>query len=326
MDRNDRQLGRLDLNLLYAFQILMEELNVSRAAERLFISQPAMSNKLQRLRELFSDPLFMRHSHGLTPTPKALKLISPVSAALEQLAATLSDAGFQPAEAHGSVHIEIPDSFSIALLPPLYDRLMRSAPHLKLISDNTTDGHLDRLAMGGADFSIYLADDYGEAFITFELGAFSSVCWMRKGHPLSRKQVVSVDDIVPYPLAELSFVKHTPEKRFHDGLSKRFVEIQNRLHVGERGTASVGSSQLLTLLAIVTSTDTLLFGAPFLERLNPESLGLIYREVAEYGDLQLPLMLIQHRRTEMSPLHTWLRGEILAVGRETLVPQAAPVK
>ena len=66
-----RELSRIDLNLLISLQVLLEEQNVSRAAERLFITQPAMSKTLARLREVFDDALFTRSSHGMRPTPRA---------------------------------------------------------------------------------------------------------------------------------------------------------------------------------------------------------------------------------------------------------------
>ena len=67
-------LSRIDLNLLVALQILLEEQSVTKAADRLFITQPAMSKTLQRLRELFDDPLFIRSGRGLVPTPRAVEL------------------------------------------------------------------------------------------------------------------------------------------------------------------------------------------------------------------------------------------------------------
>ncbi len=66
-----RQLLRIDLNLLVALQVLLEERNVTRAAERLSVSQPALSKTLQKLRETFDDELFTRTAHGLIPTPRA---------------------------------------------------------------------------------------------------------------------------------------------------------------------------------------------------------------------------------------------------------------
>ena len=75
-----RDLSKIDLNLLISLQVLLEERSVSRAAERLFITQPAMSKTLARLRAVFDDDLFTRSSHGMQPTPRALELSAGLSA------------------------------------------------------------------------------------------------------------------------------------------------------------------------------------------------------------------------------------------------------
>lgn len=85
----DKRLSKIDLNLLIALEVLLEERSVTRAAQRLFITQPAMSKTLQRLRDLFNDPLFTRTAHGLVPTPKAADLQQPLVAILEQLETTI---------------------------------------------------------------------------------------------------------------------------------------------------------------------------------------------------------------------------------------------
>ena len=71
-----REFNKIDLNLLISLQVLLEERSVSRAAQRLFITQPAMSKTLTRLRALFGDELFTRSSHGMQPTPRAIELSS----------------------------------------------------------------------------------------------------------------------------------------------------------------------------------------------------------------------------------------------------------
>ena len=80
-----RELSRIDLNLLISLQVLLEERNVSRAAERLFITQPAMSKTLSRLRQVFDDPLFTRSSHGMQPTPRALEVAGDLSVILAEI-------------------------------------------------------------------------------------------------------------------------------------------------------------------------------------------------------------------------------------------------
>src|SRR5262245_48739740 len=89
---------RLDLNLLVAFQVLVREKSVSRAAERLFIGQPAMSGALARLRDLFQDEILVRTGRGMEPTTKALTLYAQLTPALESIRETVSEQpAFDPA-------------------------------------------------------------------------------------------------------------------------------------------------------------------------------------------------------------------------------------
>lgn len=309
MQTIEQQLSKVDINLLIVFQVLMQKGSVTKAADHLFISQPAMSGKLQHLRELFDDPLFVRTPQGVTPTPKAMQLLAPVNAILAQLSTLILQPVFTPEQAVGDISIQIPDSFSIALIPALYRRLRRSAPQLKLTSDNTTEQHLDLLARGRADFSVYVADDYGSDFMTYALGTSSTVCWMRSDHPLEGNDTVAIDDVLKYPLAELTFSPPTSGSHLPTETIKLLMEI-NALHHLD-AASKVGSTQLLTLLSIVLETDTLLLGAPYLSRFISPQYGLTYRPVAEYIDLRIPFVLIQHRRTETSPVHSWLREQII---------------
>ena len=99
-------LSRIDLNLLVSLQVLMQEKNVTRAAERLFITQPAMSKTLTRLRNLLDDELFVRSSHGLTPTPKTLELEQPVNKILAELTELMvTNQEFDPANSSATISI-----------------------------------------------------------------------------------------------------------------------------------------------------------------------------------------------------------------------------
>lgn len=306
MSSVEQQLAKVDLNLLNVFIVLMEERSVTGAAERLFVSQPAMSNKLQRLRDLFDDPLFIRTQHGLAPTPKAMELIVPLRVALSQISTTVYSAPFTPENATERINLQIPDSLSVALFPVLYSKLSISAPKLTLTSDNTTNHHLELLASGEADFSLWIDEDYGNDFVTFELGSTPSFCWMRKDHPLSKAKTISVQDMLAYPLVELSVSKPIPKIRTN---TKALEQILEPYHLDN--TNIVGSSQLLSLLAIVLNSDALFMGTPYLSTLDPINHALAYKQVNEFADIRVPLILIQHRMTESSKLHTWLREQII---------------
>src|SRR5210317_1547630 len=100
---NSSDLAKIDLNLLISLHTLLEERSVSRAAERLFITQPAMSKTLSRLRNLFGDPLFTRSSHGMQPTPRARALAGDLNSILEGIAELVSETAFDPATFEGEI-------------------------------------------------------------------------------------------------------------------------------------------------------------------------------------------------------------------------------
>lgn len=125
-------LSRLDLNLLIAFDALLAEEGVTRAAARLGISQPSMSHALSRLRTLFKDELFVRTPNGMRPTPRAMALADPVRLALSVIQGTLQEQGFDPAVAERTFVLGMPDSIEVALLPRLVAHLEVEAPKIHL--------------------------------------------------------------------------------------------------------------------------------------------------------------------------------------------------
>ena len=127
-----RELGRLDLNLLVALEALIEEGNVSRAAERLFISQSAMSKTLGRLRELFDDPLFIRKGSGMVPTPRAEQLAELLPKVLLAVQDMLTPPTFDPISYEGQFNLLVQGHMGQWLLPLLIERLSQRAPLIRL--------------------------------------------------------------------------------------------------------------------------------------------------------------------------------------------------
>ncbi|MBJ2156988.1 LysR family transcriptional regulator [Variovorax sp. IB41] len=132
---NESDFRRLDLNLLLVFHALLHERSVTRAARRLFIGQPALSGALKRLRTALGDELFVRTSHGMTPTPRALELarvIEPLLLSLQQ--ALHAKPAFDPAKAERVFRIGVSDALEVALMPRLMQRLSVEAPGVRLIA------------------------------------------------------------------------------------------------------------------------------------------------------------------------------------------------
>lgn len=124
---------RVDLNLLVTLLVLLRERSVSRAADKLYLGQPAVSAALARLRELFDDPLLVRTAQGMVPTVKALELEAALKPAVASIQSTLFEPTvFDPAEADRTVVLGMPDWVEIWLMPLLFTRLQRLAPGLRI--------------------------------------------------------------------------------------------------------------------------------------------------------------------------------------------------
>jgi len=119
-------IGGIDLNLLLAFEALMDERNVGRAAKRVGLSQPAFSNAIARLRVRLGDSLFVRTAHGMIPTPRAERLASPIRSALSQLRQTFeAPESFDPSVSAQRFRIGLSDDVELRLVP-VFARAMLS--------------------------------------------------------------------------------------------------------------------------------------------------------------------------------------------------------
>ncbi len=125
-------LKSFDLNLLLALKALLEEKNVSRAAERLCLSQPAMSHVLRRLRNQLDDPILVKSASGMVPTARALALLEPTVAVLREIERIVeSPPEFDPATSRRRFVISTSDYVAFAVLPKLAELIIRIAPTLR---------------------------------------------------------------------------------------------------------------------------------------------------------------------------------------------------
>ena len=158
----------IDLNLLAAFDALMSERNVTRAAARVGVSQPAMSAALSRLRTLFGDPLFLRSAQGLLPTPKAREMAEPISQALQQIeAALLPKPLFEPASASVTFNVGMSEYPAHLLLPALASALRTQGRGLALAVHGigSRDIAVDLLDAGTIDVAVGVPPTQAESRI-----------------------------------------------------------------------------------------------------------------------------------------------------------------
>lgn len=179
-------LKNFDLNLLRVLDMLLREQNVSRAAERLALSQPTVSNALARMRLLFEDPLLVRIGRHMQPTPRALALEGPIRAALQQIEHTLSASeAFDPGLSQQQVRIAVTDFVEQICMPTLLTRLQQDAPGMRIdiahLAPSLPTHALDR---GELDVVLGRFDEVPARFIRRFWHSETLRVAIRKNHPL----------------------------------------------------------------------------------------------------------------------------------------------
>lgn len=288
----------IDLNLLVAFDALMSERNVTRAATRVGVSQPAMSAALSRLRNLLGDPLFQRSSAGLVPTARARDLAQPVAAALHQIAlAMLSQPAFEPGTASVTFKLGLQDYPTLVLLPALVDALEHATPgiSLNIFAYNDRDTAVDLLDAGAIDVAIGVAPGLMDArILTRPLMRDAFVTVVSADHPAASGPM----DLRTY--LDLRHVLVSPEGQLH-GLVDQTLAQQ-----GKQRKLALTVPQLFAVPAVIARTK---MAATILERAAIQAQAS-HRLVMVPPPLALPditFHLIWHRRSDSNPAQQWFR-------------------
>ncbi|AKM29812.1 LysR family transcriptional regulator [Pandoraea faecigallinarum] len=181
-------LHAVDLNLLVVFHHLYNARRVSRVAETLGVTQPAVSNALARLRKVFNDELFIRTSRGMLPTPMAIELAEPVAAALDALHGVFNrELAFDPATSQRAFEIAMTDIGEVHFLPKLMHALGERAPGITISTVRNTAINLrEAMASGQVDLAVGHLPDLTAEFFQRRLFRQKYVCMFRPGHPLDR--------------------------------------------------------------------------------------------------------------------------------------------
>ncbi|MEO7149987.1 MAG: LysR family transcriptional regulator [Rhodanobacteraceae bacterium] len=178
-------LASIDLNLLVVFDAILKDRSITLAAQRIGLSQPAMSSALGRLRRLFNDPLFVRTATGMQPTPYAQLLATPIQRACELIAGSLQIGGdFAPPSATRTFSLYITDIGAVVFLPKLMTALAARAPHVKVQVLRIPERRAqDAMVAGEVDIAIGLFPDFKAGFFQQRLYGDEFVCVMRADHP-----------------------------------------------------------------------------------------------------------------------------------------------
>lgn len=294
----------IDLNLLAAFDALMSERNVTRAAARVGVSQPAMSAALSRLRKLLGDPLFRRGADGLLPTPRARELSEPISRALRQIEATLVKMPeFVPGEAVLTVNLGLSDYPAFVLLPVLLEAMAKQAPGISINAHAFVDRDhaVDLLDAGVIDVAIGVPPTHPEGrILTRPILRDEFVVIVARDHPATQRGM-NMETYLSLPHALVS-----PEGQRH-GLVDQVLAQQ-----GLQRKLSLTLPHMFAVPGIVARTGMTATVMKKVALNAPAS-----RELALFPPpIALPEIvfhLIWHRRSDADTAQQWLRALIESV-------------
>lgn len=288
----------IDLNLLVAFNALMNERNVTRAAIQTGVSQPAMSAALSRLRILLGDPLFQRSNAGLIPTSRARDLASPIAAALQQIEqAMITQPGFKPETAQVTFKLGLQDYPTVVLLPTLMQALEQTCPgvSLNVVSFNDRNTAVDLLDAGAIDVAIGVPPTNMDArILTRPLLRDEFVTIVSSEHRAAREPM----DLQTY--LDLQHVLVSPEGELH-GLVDRTLAQQ-----GKQRKLALTVPHIFAVPAVIARTH---MAATILKRVALHS-QTSHQLMLFSPPLALPEIvfhLIWHRRSGNSPAQVWFR-------------------
>ncbi len=306
------ELTDIDLNQLVLFQQLMVERRVSRVAENLGLTQPAVSNTLAKLRRQFGDDLFVRTPQGMVPTPFAEQLAEPIGYALGMIHSGLNQASrFEAASVQRDITIGMTDIGEIVFLPSLLERLRQQAPGLSLHTVRTTATNLrEDMEAGKVDLAIGPLPQLKAGFFQRRLFRQRYVCLFRQGHALDRKRFTLADFKAAEHLVIVS--AGTGHGKVDELIRRAGVARSVRLTVPHY----VGVGHILQrteMLATVTERLAHSLKEPFGLTLRPHPVELP----------EIAINLFWHAKVHRSPLHQWLRGQVFDLfgeGKGALAP------
>ncbi|SEI24420.1 LysR substrate-binding domain-containing protein [Pseudomonas asplenii] len=294
MNRNE--LRKADINLMVVFEALMQERNVTRVAEKLFLGQPTISSALNRLRAMFNDPLFIRVGHRMEPTARAEELIQYLSPALDSLSNALSlTHDFDPASSTMTFRIGLSDDVEFGLLPNLLRALRQEAPNVMIVVQHVDYWRIPDLLASG-DITVGISQTRG-------LPANAKRKLLRHIQPMilradASSTPMSLDEYCARPHV---LVSHTAN--ISSLADEWLAEIGRKRHV------VLSVPQYSALPALLAGTD-LIAGLPDYAALAMAASGSVFAEPVPFKVPTLDLSMVWLGIVDTDPAERWLRSRL----------------
>lgn len=295
----------IDLNLLKALDALLETGSVTKAADLVNLSQPAMSRALNRLQHAIKDPLLVRSGRGMVLTPRGEELRAPVSDALVQVSNVFKPNVFDPSKAQDKFRIMAPDYLAHMIMPKVLAKVFNLAPGIQIEMENLSGKGIEEMCEGKISLGLGVVDDGPvlENVVSQALFRDRQVCLMRKGHPLV-KSGMSLESYAATPQALLSITGKGGGRI--DSVLKEY---------GLTRTIALRITQFMAISSIIAPTD-LIITVP--EALAKQVITPDLKLVSLPEEIQRPSFTVSqiwHERFTKDAAHQWLRRMIKSAGR-----------
>jgi DNA-binding transcriptional LysR family regulator len=300
-------IASVDLNLLVAFDAIVKERNVTSAAVRLGVSQPAMSNALARLRMIFNDPLFVRTSQGMQPTPYAEQLIEPISRACELITSALQiNSEFDPATTTKTFSFYMTEIGEILLLPKLLKHIQTAAPNACVrVRRIPEQGAKEAMANGEIDLAVGLFPYLKAGFYQQRLYTDKFACIARKDHPTVK------DSLSPQQYVDTPHVIVLSTNTGHDAAIEKILLTEHL-----RRKIVMTSQNFLVLPMIIEQTDAI---ATIPYRMAQKIASYSTDVKILESPIAFPNVDIKqhwHERFHYDPANKWIRDVMVTLFRE----------
>ncbi|MBL3582287.1 LysR family transcriptional regulator [Oleidesulfovibrio alaskensis] len=304
-------ISSVNLNLLVALKALLDEGNVTRAAERLHITQSGMSKNLAQLRELFDDPLLVRSGNALVLTERARELEGPLEMVLGNVHALFEAQRFDPATCRRSFTLAVTDYVAQYILPDALGAILAAAPGIDIQAIGWEPDSMRALAEGKIDMATCLTEGVPASVEQLRVGEDRFACLMRAGHPLAAAGAMRLDR---YVQADHAVITIGGDKvRIIDRVLGKLGHSRNiRLRVPFYASA----------VEIVSRTDLLLtlpahVARNVIQARNPSEPALAWAPLPFAVD-SFEYSIIWHARFHGDPGHRWVREMLFAQMQSSL--------
>ena len=291
------KLSDVDLNLLYVLQVLIEELNVTKAATRLNVSQPAVSRSLSRLRDMFDDPLFIRTSHGLSATSKTENLAPLLADMLKGLEHLIQPSEFDPITSKRRFVLSTTDFGTLTVLPKILDLFRQQAPNAILDVKSWNEDSVSELDQTNIDIAVaVLSKEPPSSIRAMRLKSDRLVCLARKNHP-NIVQELTLDGYL-----KASHIQVVLGRREYFAVDRELDKMGYKRHV------AVQRPNFVPAARVVMDSD-LLLTVPrlFAEDMIETVTGMELYELP-FTTREFDYSMMWHERFQRDAAHVWFRG------------------